>query len=98
MADLDWGEVSPESYNVLTNKATHIFNHDISTEEKIDRTIRFIVGRLTYYDFHLPQKSSHSVIFDGRGQNLSIKGCEFIKEQIRAIYQGTKSLEIEIKM
>lgn len=54
MKTLEWGQVTPEGANADLNEFYYVYNHDLSSAEKIDRTIRFILGKLNYYDLHLP--------------------------------------------
>ena len=50
MERLDWGQITPEAANIDNNEFVYVYNHDLSSSEKIDRKIRFIVGRLNCYD------------------------------------------------
>lgn len=96
MEALDWGQITPESYNTATKVVTHVFNHDLSSDEKIDRTIRFITGRLHYFDHHLPEDSKHDIKIDVRGQQLSEKTPSFIQHQIITRYTGVSMVTVEL--
>lgn len=61
MQILDWGQVTPESANLSTNTFVYVYNHDLTSMEKVDRTIRFIIGRLFFYDNHLPKDPIHKI-------------------------------------
>lgn len=96
MDTLDWGQVTPEAANIDKNEFVYIYNHDLSTPDKIYRTIRFIVGRLSYYDTQLPKDPIHLVKIDARGQQLSELTCDFIKSTLLEKYFRSGSLTIEI--
>ena len=96
MQILDWGKITPESTNLVTNVFTYIFNHDLSSPENIERTIRFIVGRLNYYDNHLPKDPTHSIKIDARGQQISDMDYDLIRKGIQSIYSKPDSLIIDI--
>jgi hypothetical protein len=96
MEILDWGHVTPESANMENNEFTYVYNHDISSPEKINRTIRFIVGRLAYYDKHLPANPKHLVKIDVRGQDISEATEEKIKTEIHSRYTSSNILIINI--
>jgi hypothetical protein len=96
MHTLDWGHITPESFNFITNTYTHIYNHDLTSDEKVDRTIRFIIGRLNYYDSHLPKGSAHSIKIDARGQQISDLVYDQIKQGVLGRYSRPNSLTIQI--
>ncbi|MBS1636349.1 MAG: hypothetical protein JST26_10560 [Bacteroidetes bacterium] len=79
---LDWGQVTPEG--TKGNEFLYVHNHDLSSEDKIERTIRFVVGRLQYYKMHLPPNASHIIKFDIRGQRLPHNVEELISAGIKA--------------
>ena len=97
MPTLDWGHITPESFNTITNVCTHVYNHDLSSSEKADRTFRFILGRLSYYDLHLPENSTHSIVIDIRGQAIDDLACERLIEALTANYERPGSLSIDFK-
>jgi len=96
MRTLDWGQVTPEGANTDINEFYYVYNHDLSSEEKIDRTIRFIVGRLNYYDIHLPPNPKHVVKLDVRGQEISDFTRDSIIREVKTRYSRSNSLIVEI--
>ncbi|GEM_PF-2837107 len=68
--ELDWGTITPEFYNREKNAAVHIFNHNLSGEENINRAIKFALGRIKWYSKYLPPGCSNEVVFDDRGQDI----------------------------
>ncbi|TWI77977.1 hypothetical protein IQ13_4220 [Lacibacter cauensis] len=96
MDTLNWGQVTPEAANIDRNEFVYIYNHDLSSPEKIDRTIRFIVGRLNYYDTQLPKDPIHLIKIDARGQQLSNQICDYIKNTLLNKYLRPDFLTIEI--
>lgn len=96
MQILDWGQVTPEAANIDKNEFVYVYNHDLSSPDKIDRTIRFIIGRLNYYDTQLPHDSKHIIKIDARGQQISESICELIHNEILTKYSRPNSLTVNI--
>jgi hypothetical protein len=96
MKTIDWGNITPEGANTEANVFLFIYNHDLTSQEKVDRTIRFILGRLYYYEYHLPENPIHAIKIDIRGQVISKMTHEFIEKEIRSKYAGQNSMTIEI--
>jgi hypothetical protein len=96
MKTMDWGQVTPEYANTDLNEFYYVYNHDLSSAEKIDRTIRFIIGRLNYYDLHLPPNPKHIVKVDVRGQGISDVACDSMIREIKVRYSRANSLVVEI--
>jgi len=94
MQILDWGQVTTEGSNLNSNEFIYVYNHDLTTSEKVDRTIRFIIGRLYYYDLHLPKDSKHNINIDIRGQQVSGTTCDFIIYEIKNKYSRPGFLTI----
>ncbi len=90
----DWGQVTPEGSNLNTNTFVYIYNHDLTSLEKVDRTVRFIIGRLLYYDNHLPKDAFHIVKIDIRGQQIKNETCDLIHNELKIKYSRPESLEI----
>jgi hypothetical protein len=96
MYDLDWGCVTPESSNLITNTFTYVFNHSLSSPAEVNRTIRFVVGRLLFYDHHLPPHSVHHVKIDARGQSLEQNAINLITKKVREMYKKPNLEEVAI--
>ena len=94
MKTLDWGHVTPGGANLAKNEFVYVFNHDITSSQKIDRTIRFILGKLLYYDNHLPKNARHIVNIDIRGQQMTDTTCEFISTNLIDKYKRSGLLTI----
>ncbi len=93
---LDWGPVTPEAANIEKNEFIYIYNHELSNAEKIDRTIRFVIGRLKHYDTELPKDAKHIITIDTRGQNLPDFTCKEIEVILHSLYQHPERLTIHI--
>lgn len=91
----DWGQVTPEGVNLNTNTFVYVYNHDLTSKEKVSRTIRFIIGRLFYYDNHLPKAPIHKVKIDIRGQQVENETCDIMYQELKLKYSRPDSLEIE---
>ncbi len=96
MQTIDWGQITPEWANIDANSFVYVYNHDLSSKEKVDRTIRFILGRLVYYDNHLPTDPNHIIKIDIRGQTIDSKTCDLIFQELKQMYSRPDLLEIEL--
>ena len=96
METLDWGQVTPEAVKIDSNEFFYIYNHDLTSAEKVDRTIRFILGRLYYYDKHLPKDPIHFIKIDISGQQISDATFRFIEQELKAKYPRPNSLTVNI--
>jgi hypothetical protein len=94
--DLDWGHVTPEAVNFSANVVTHVYNHDIGSSTKIDRTIRFISGRINHFSLHVPKGATHHIKIDARGQQVDPTIISMIKERIKRRVDSSINLEIDI--
>jgi len=95
MTEHNWGVITPEVADLGNNTFVYVYNHDLTSNVKIDRTIRFIVGRLLYYDIHLPEYHKNKIILDIRGQLIKDQTVDFITKEINQKYNQSNSLEIE---
>jgi hypothetical protein len=91
---LNWSDITPEGANAKANEFIYVYNHDLSSVEKIERTIRFIIGRLNYYNDHLPSKAQHQIKIDIRGQAVDVQTCESISKRILQYYPAAASISI----
>jgi hypothetical protein len=94
MLNLDWGVVTPEASNEQNNEFTYVHNHDLTTADKVDRSIRFLIGRLNFYAIHLPENGFHHVKMDIRGQQITDLTCAKIEQLIKEKYVKPDSIEI----
>jgi len=51
---LDWGGATAEFQNDEAKSATHMFAHDLSTPERVERAIRFAQARLAWCATKMP--------------------------------------------
>jgi len=96
MLELDWGKVTPEFAQIDANLFVYVFNHDLSSKAHIERTIRFIVGRLLFYDLHLPESAKHEIRLDIRGQNIDRATIAYMITMIKTLYNkpGLQNIEV----
>jgi hypothetical protein len=90
---LDWGKITPEGSN--GNEILYVYNHDLSSMEKVDRTVRYITGRLNYYEMHLPENARHVIEIDIRGQKISESTLAFLADKIKERYVRHQALTID---
>lgn len=93
----DWGKITVDGFKEEINQVYYSFNHDISTSEKLERTIRFVTGKIIYYQTHLPKNITHVLAFDFRGQNVSNEFIEEI-ESIPKVLGNKYNLSININI
>ena len=96
MQTLDWGQVTPEAANLEINEFVYIYNHDLTSAEKVERTVRFILGRLNYYDDHLPKDPRHLIKIDTRGQQVSDTSLDSIEQELKSKYSRPNSMTVNI--
>lgn len=81
----DWGPSTVEVYNAGRSVALHVFNHDLSSEDAVARTLRFCVGRVLWFRKQLPEGSTQEARFDDRGQFLQAGTRERIKRALATL-------------
>lgn len=85
---MSWGEVCPEYVSEDNTYATHVLNVNLSTEEQVERALRFIRGRLLYYAAHLPKDMQQDVFIDDRGLRLSQSTRDRIAREVSKLATG----------
>ncbi|MGN0171888.1 MAG: hypothetical protein ACI39E_03775 [Acutalibacteraceae bacterium] len=80
IAALNWGSFTPEFSK--DNKFIHVFNHCLSNTETVQRTIRFIIGRIQWCNMYFNNQFVHAVVIDDVGQNISNETRENIRNAI----------------
>lgn len=78
---LDWGAATAEFQNDDAKSAVHIFNHDLTSPERVDRAIRFARARLAWCALKLPG-FSQEVWYDEREQKVAPESKQKIKSEI----------------
>src|SRR5262245_55710840 len=89
-----WGRVTPEATLDGKDEYIYIYNHDLSTLDKVNRNNRCIIVRITYYDYHLPPHPKHFIQIDIRGQQVSDETCNLIITNLTSKYQGPGFLKV----
>ena len=64
---LDWGAATAEFQNDEAKSAVHIFQHDLTTPERVERTIRFAQARVAFCAVKMPG-FTQEVWYDEREQ------------------------------
>jgi hypothetical protein len=72
--DLDWGIATSDGFSEKDQQLLFVFNVDISSVANIERTIVFVVGRVLWFNMHVPTGTEYKVVFDLRGQPLTLLG------------------------
>lgn len=77
---MDWGQVTPEfsrGYELV-----HVFNHQLTAPEAVERTLRFIRNRLYWCNTYLDDRFTHTVVLDDVGQTVSDRTREQIRQAL----------------
>ena len=98
--NLDWGVVTPDGYNKELNELLHVFNFDVSSRDNIKRCTIFVIGRIIWFNIHVPSGSIHKIVFDLRGQAITLlDGAGKMKEEIiKKLQKLNPSLKLNIEI
>jgi len=86
--DLDWDQLTVEGYSEARSEATMVFNFDITSEEKANRVIQYVVGRAVWGAHNLPPESNIVLSFDLRGQGIPESSSDGIKQIILKLIEN----------
>ena len=78
---LDWGAATAEFQNDEQKSAVHIFSHDLTTPERVERALRFAEARLAWCVKKMPG-FSQEVWYDEREQKVAPESKQRIKAGI----------------
>jgi hypothetical protein len=76
---LDWGASTPEFANEEQNSAVHILQHDITTSERAERSLRFARARVAAFGKKQPG-CKQEVWFDDREQAVPAEVRAMLKD------------------
>lgn len=94
-SELDWGPATPEIYDQQNREALHVLNVNFIGEANRNRVAKFACARIRHFQNHLPEGSSQRVRFDLRGQLISNKNLEIIRQ---VIVQESAKLGIRVSV
>lgn len=99
--NIDWGGITPQGYNQEKNEALHVCNFDLSSEDKIENVILFIIGKILWAKNHLPKGCNQLIVFDVRGQELGDNTIndlvDIIKKKISYVDKNYSNYSINFK-
>lgn len=78
---LDWGTATAEFQNDDAKSAVHIFQHDLTTPERVERAIRFAQARLAWCATKMPG-FTQEVWYDEREQKVAPESKQKIKADV----------------
>jgi len=84
---LDWGAATAEFQNEEAKSAVHIFAHDLTSPERVERAIRFAQARLAWCGRKMPG-FSQEVWYDEREQKVAAEARQRIKAGLGAQAAG----------
>jgi hypothetical protein len=82
---LNWNAITVEGYSELKNEAIMVFNCDITTDEKSNNVINYVVGRTAWCCQNLPKNIKIKLSFDIRGQGVILTEFNIFKDQVLAL-------------
>lgn len=85
---MGWGPATVELFSSERGLAVHVFNHDLTSEEAVRKSVRFAIGRVRWFRNQLPEGTRHAVRFDDRGQVLASTARESIKSALSPYVVG----------
>jgi len=92
---LDWDQITVESYNENKNEVTMVFNCDITTESKCQDVITYVIGRTVWCCQNFPSQATIVLSFDIRGQGIIMKKSNLFKTKVLDLID---SLDIEAQI
>ena len=79
---LNWNPITVEGYNETKNEVTMVFNCDITTDDKVNDVIKYVVGRTVWCYMNFPTETNITLSFDIRGQGIIINRSSKFKARI----------------
>jgi len=80
--NLYFGVATPEGYDEERVEALHVLNVNFVGEANRSRVVKFTCARVLHFDRHLPRGSSQRIRFDLRGQLVSNRVLELVRQSI----------------
>ena len=84
---LDWGGATAEFTNDEARSAVHMFAHNLTTAERVDRALRFAQARLAWCGKKMAG-FSQEVWFDEREQQVPPGGRDKIRTGLKGAASG----------
>ena len=88
----NWNPITVEGYNEDKNEVTMVFNCNITTENKCQEVIKYVVGRTIWCSQNSPSKAIITLSFDIRGQGIIMTKSNMFKA---ALLEIINALEID---
>jgi hypothetical protein len=85
---MEWGPATVELYSSERKLAVHVFNHDLTSEEAVRKSLRFAIARVRWFSKQLPEGTMQAIRFDDRGQALANTARETIKSVLASYLVG----------
>ena len=96
--ELDWGGVTPEGFDKSKNQVLHVLNIYMQNTEGRRLSLIFLVGRLIWFNKHLPPNCSHRIRIDIGGQTIPLKILNKWRESaLSIIHKKIPTVNIEIE-
>ena len=85
---LDWNAMTVEGYNEIENEVTMVFNCDITTNEKSENVINYIIGRTVWCCKNFPPNVKVVLSFDIRGQQIIVTKSNLFKDRVLELFNS----------
>lgn len=81
-SDFEWSVVTPEFYDAVNREALHVLNVNLIGDLNRNRVLTFTCARVLHFARHLPKDSSQRIRFDLRGQLVSNKNLDQVRQTL----------------
>jgi hypothetical protein len=96
--ELDWGEVTPEGFDNNKNQALHVLNCFMQSPESRRLVLIYLIGRIVWFNKHLPPGCCHRIRIDTGGQFISVNVLNKWREAaLSKIRERLPAVQIEIE-
>lgn len=83
--ELEWGGVVPEYGFDSPRTAVHVIAHRLETGEDVERNVRFLRARLSWFSHHLPADYRQRVLVYDAGQRLGPESRRELREALSGL-------------
>lgn len=95
---LNWGEITPDRFDRSRNQAIHVLNVFMENTESRGLSLNFLIGRIIWFNKHLPLGCSHRIRIDIGGQVVPIKILNNWRESaLLQIRKNLPTIKVEIE-
>lgn len=83
LRQMDWEVYTADFFNEQTKTFVHVLNHFLSDGDSVDRTIRFMIGRVRWLNAYFHAASlHHRFVVDDVGRNVRPRHRKKIRKSL----------------